>query len=57
MKELKQARKVRQIDNATGQELVRLTRNKTASSIYMVNNYNSLTSFQKEHVDKVICGG
>ena len=56
MKEIKQKRKVRQIDSATGGELIRLTRNKTASSIYKVNNYNSLTSFQKEHVDKVICG-
>jgi hypothetical protein len=56
MKAVKEARKVRQWDNADPKEKVRLARNKMASQIFNVNNYSSLTSFQKEQVDETING-
>ena len=54
MKAIKKARKTRQFDNANPEEKVRLARNKMSSQIFGVNNYNSLTSFQKKDVDGVI---
>jgi hypothetical protein len=56
MKALKEARKAKQRDNADAVGRLRLARNKLASQVFKVNNYNSLASFQKRDVDEMING-
>jgi hypothetical protein len=54
MKEVKERRKVQQWGSASPAERVRLARNRMTSQIFKVNNYNSLTSFQKKEIDQMI---